>query len=130
MPDIKSINGRFYDFDSKNNPSFLQTAAELKALGIKNYYFMLEIKDPRVLNIDPFKPKLTPDEIRIALEVENIETRLLWRPMHMQPIYQDAPYYGDNVAEELFNQGLCLPSGSSLTDEQINRVIEAIKKLF
>ena len=81
------------------------------------------------ITIDP-KTGKTPDEIRIALEVENIETRLLWRPMHMQPIYQDAPYYGDNVAEELFNQGLCLPSGSSLTDEQINRVIEAIKKLF
>ena len=72
----------------------------------------------------------TPDEIRIALEVENIETRLLWRPMHMQPIYKDAPYYGGNVAETLFDQGLCLPSGSSLSDEDIHRVITAIKELF
>lgn len=72
----------------------------------------------------------TPDEIRLALEKENIETRLLWRPMHMQPIYQDAPYYGGTVAETLFSQGLCLPSGSSLTDEDIHRVIDAIKAQF
>lgn len=73
---------------------------------------------------------ITPDEIRVALNRENIETRLLWRPMHMQPIYNDAPYYGGTVCEKLFNQGLCLPSGSSLTDEDISRVIEAIHKQF
>ena len=70
----------------------------------------------------------TPDEIRLALESENIESRLLWRPMHMQPIYKDAPYYGTSIAEELFNTGLCLPSGSSLTDDNINRVITALHK--
>ena len=79
--------------------------------------------------IDP-NAKLTPDEIRIALNNENIETRLLWRPMHMQPIYNDAPYYGGNICEKLFEQGLCLPSGSSLTDDDINRVIEKIHKLL
>lgn len=73
---------------------------------------------------------ITPDEIRVALNRENIETRLLWRPMHMQPIYNDAPYYGDTVCEKLFNQGLCLPSGSSLTDEDISRVIEALYKVL
>lgn len=75
-------------------------------------------------------PKLgkTPDEVRLALEEENIESRLLWRPMHMQPIYENAPYYGGSVCEKLFEQGLCLPSGSSLTDEDIARVIDAIKK--
>lgn len=77
--------------------------------------------------IDP-KCGITPDEIRIALNEENIETRLLWRPMHMQPIYKDAPYYGGDVCEKLFKQGLCLPSGSSLTDSDIKRVIEALRK--
>lgn len=72
----------------------------------------------------------TPDEIRVALEKENIETRLLWRPMHMQPIYKDAPYYGSNVAKSLFFRGLCLPSGSSLSDNDIHRVITAIKEQF
>lgn len=79
--------------------------------------------------IDPTTGK-TPDEIRVALEAGNIETRLLWRPMHMQPIYKDAPYYGENIAETLFNQGLCLPSGSSLSDDDIHRVITAIKEQF
>lgn len=69
----------------------------------------------------------TPDEVRIEMEKENIETRLLWRPMHMQPIYADAPYYGGDVCERLFEKGLCLPSGSSLTDDDIYRVIDALK---
>ncbi len=70
--------------------------------------------------------KKSPDEIRLELEKENIETRLLWRPMHMQPIYSEAPYYGGNVCETLFEKGLCLPSGSSLTNEDISRVIDAL----
>lgn len=79
--------------------------------------------------IDP-KYGITPDEVRIALNNENIETRLLWRPMHMQPIYENAPYYGSDVCEKLFEQGLCLPSGSSLTNEDILRVIEAIRNII
>lgn len=77
--------------------------------------------------IDPTS-NISPDEIRIALNEENIETRLLWRPMHMQPIYKDAPYYGGNVSEKLFEQGLCLPCGSSLSDEDIKRVIDCLHK--
>lgn len=79
--------------------------------------------------IDP-KCGIAPDEVRIALNEENIETRRLWRPMHMQPIYKDAPYYGGDVCEKLFEQGLCLPSGSSLTDSDIKRVIEALRKVL
>lgn len=70
----------------------------------------------------------TPDELRLALEADNIESRLLWRPMHMQPVYADAPYYGGDVSDKLFDRGLCLPSGSSLTDDDIRRVVESIKK--
>lgn len=69
---------------------------------------------------------ITPEDMRVALEAENIESRWLWRPMHMQPVYKDAPYYGGNCAESLFNSGLCLPSGSCLTDEDIHRVTNAI----
>lgn len=68
----------------------------------------------------------TPEDLRLALETQNIESRWLWRPMHMQPVYQDAPYYGGNCAETLFNSGLCLPSGSSLHDEDIHRVANTI----
>lgn len=78
------------------------------------------------ITIDPDKIKTTPDQFRIALNNLNIETRLLWRPMHMQPVYESAPYYGGTVAEDLFNRGLCLPSGSSLEDKDIARVADAI----
>lgn len=70
----------------------------------------------------------TPEDIRQALEAENIESRWLWRPMHMQPVFNDAPYYGGNCAETLFNNGLCLPSGSILTDEEIHRTAQTIIK--
>lgn len=76
---------------------------------------------------DPQKCGVTVDQIRIELEKENIESRLLWRPMHMQPVYKDNPYYGTNVAERLFDNGLCLPSGSMLTDEDIFKVTRKIK---
>ena len=76
------------------------------------------------------KLNVTPEDMRLALEAENIESRWLWRPMHMQPVYHDAPYYGGNCAESLFNTGLCLPSGSCLTDEDIHRVVNAIKNFL
>ena len=78
--------------------------------------------------IDPEKTKVSPDDLRRALAEENIESRLLWRPMHMQPVYSENPYYGGNVSEGLFDRGLCLPSGSSLTDADIARVIDCIKR--
>lgn len=72
---------------------------------------------------------LTPDQIRIKLLDKRIETRLLWRPMHMQPVFANAPFYGGKVGENLFTHGLCLPSGSSLTDEQVCRVIDELHKI-
>lgn len=78
--------------------------------------------------LSPDSPR-TADQLRIHLnDKENIESRLLWRPMHMQPFYADAPFYGEGVSEDLFDRGLCLPSGSSLTDDDIHRVIEAINQ--
>jgi dTDP-4-amino-4,6-dideoxygalactose transaminase len=71
----------------------------------------------------------TADEIRLALEAENIESRPLWKPMHMQPVYQkmQAPMYGGAVSEDLFAKGLCLPSGVALTESDINRICAVIK---
>ncbi len=74
-----------------------------------------------------FDESVNPDDVRVALAGQNIETRLLWRPMHMMPVYADAPFYGNGVSERLFGRGLCLPSGSSLTDSDIARVIKAIE---
>ena len=70
----------------------------------------------------------TANDIRLHLESCNVESRLLWRPMHMQPVFADCPYYGNGVSEHIFECGLCLPSGSSLTDEQIAFVAETIKR--
>ena len=74
--------------------------------------------------------QFSPEDLRQALEAENIESRRLWRPMNMQPVYSDAPFYGDGCAERLFNRGLCLPSGSILTDEEIARVVDCITKFY
>lgn len=72
----------------------------------------------------------TREDIRKALERENIECRPLWKPMHLQPVFSDAPFYGDGTSEKLFKKGLCLPSGSNLTSEDLERVAEHIKDCF
>ncbi|PPK93272.1 dTDP-4-amino-4,6-dideoxygalactose transaminase [Nonlabens xylanidelens] len=73
---------------------------------------------------------ITREDIRLALEKDNIESRPLWKPMHMQPLYKDYPYYGNKVCETLFENGLCLPSGSNLTDADRDRISVSIKTLF
>jgi dTDP-4-amino-4,6-dideoxygalactose transaminase len=72
----------------------------------------------------------TREKIRLALEKENIESRPLWKPMHLQPIFQEFPAYVDGTSEELFNRGLCLPSGSNLSKDDLERVVNGIKRLF
>jgi len=72
----------------------------------------------------------TREGLRLALEKENIESRPLWKPMHQQPVFKDAPSYLNGVSDELFEKGLCLPSGSNLTDIELNRVVSAINTYF
>lgn len=80
------------------------------------------------ITVDPTLAGVTADEIRIYLEQENIESRLLWKPMHLQPVFSENPFYGDGTAEIIFNQGLCLPSGSMLEDKDIHIVVSKIKE--
>lgn len=70
------------------------------------------------------------EDLRLAFLEDNIESRPLWKPMHLQPVFADAPYYGREVAEKLFNDGLCLPSGSNLSDDDRMRIQKAIKDFF
>jgi pyridoxal phosphate-dependent aminotransferase EpsN len=70
------------------------------------------------------------EKIRLVLAENNIESRPIWKPLHMQPIFANAPYFGGNVAESLFRIGLCLPSGSNLTSESIDRVCQGIVNLY
>jgi len=79
------------------------------------------------IRIDTDKSSFTSKDIRLALEKENIEARPLWKPMHLQPIFKNAPYYGGTVSEDLFKNGLCLPSGSNLTNTEKERIIDALK---
>ena len=70
------------------------------------------------------------EDIRLDLEKDNIESRPLWKPMHLQPVVKEFPYYGDTVSENLFNDGLCLPSGSNLTIDQLKKIEHKIRKLM
>lgn len=68
-------------------------------------------------------------DLRLQFRNEKIESRPLWKPMHLQPVFENSIYYGNSVAEDLFNKGLCLPSGSNLTEEQKNRIKEVVLKM-
>ncbi|MFZ4680435.1 MAG: aminotransferase class I/II-fold pyridoxal phosphate-dependent enzyme [Flavobacterium sp.] len=74
--------------------------------------------------------KKNPEELRLLFEKENIETRPLWKPMHLQPIFKHAPYYGGNISETLFKNGLCLPSGSNLLVRDKERIKECLNNYF
>lgn len=79
--------------------------------------------------VDPEAFGATREDIRVRLEAENIESRPLWKPMHLQPLYQEAPMYGRAVADHLFARGLCLPSGSSLTAIDRERVADLVRSV-
>lgn len=104
--------------------------------GISGFYFLSEPEGffsnrwLTTILIDPEKAGgLTREDVRLALEKENIESRPLWKPMHLQPIFKHSIFYGDGTSERLFNQGLCLPSGSNMTIQEQDRVIESILQL-
>ncbi len=78
------------------------------------------------LTIDPAKFGVDRETVRLALAAAQIEARPVWKPLHLQPIFADSECFGGEVAEDLFDRGLCLPSGSNLTDEELDRVIRAI----
>lgn len=78
--------------------------------------------------LNPQKIKPSHNELRVALEKENIETRPLWKPMHLQPVFKNTPFYGSGLSEKYFNSGLCLPSSSSLIEQELEKVVANIIK--
>ena len=80
--------------------------------------------------IDPEKTGTTHTQLMEEMEKHNIESRHLWNPMHLQPVFSDSPAYVNGTAERLFKQGLCLPSGSNMSDEDRARVLEVLKGVF
>lgn len=118
----RRFNFEFYknNLATKSGFTFLQEPAEYYS----NRWLSTVLIQPTATNKD-----ITAEKIRLFLEKDNIETRPLWKPMHLQPIFKSYPYYGTNVSENLFNQGLCLPSGSNLLSTHLNRILHQINML-
>lgn len=74
--------------------------------------------------------EISPETIADQLEKENIETRPIWKPMHQQPFFEAYPFYGEGISDEIFAKGLCLPSDTKMTEEDLKRVVETIRSLW
>jgi len=82
------------------------------------------------ITINPAEFGATREDLRLALEAENIEARPVWKPMHLQPVFAECETVGGAVAEALFTDGLCLPSGSNLTDAELARVVAVVQRVY
>jgi dTDP-4-amino-4,6-dideoxygalactose transaminase len=82
------------------------------------------------LTIDSSKSPVSREDVRLALEKEDIESRPIWKPLHLQPVFGQAEYHGRGVSDQIFERGLCVPSGSGMSDGERNRVIDSMVKLF
>ncbi|MFD0964595.1 DegT/DnrJ/EryC1/StrS family aminotransferase [Pseudofulvibacter geojedonensis] len=101
----------------------VQVLQELKKGIISNHWLSCVV-------INEQETGFSREDLRLALLKDNIESRPLWKPMHLQPIFVDSAFYGDGFSEELFKKGLCLPSGSNLTEVEKDRVKVVIKKMI
>ncbi len=113
-------NHHFYADAFKNIPGI--SVLTERAGAFSNYWLTTIMVNPELTG------GITREHIRLALDAENIESRPLWKPMHLQPVFAHCPAYVDGTSETLFNNGLCLPSGSNLTMEQKQRVVEVMLK--
>jgi len=94
-----------------------------KSDSFSNYWLTSIIIDPKITGV-------TREDLRKGLEVDNIESRPLWKPMHLQPVFSGVPAYTNGFSEYAFENGLCLPSGSNLTDEDRTRIANQLKKIL
>ncbi len=116
---------RYKDFFSKyNNAGFNIKFQEEPTGYFSNRWLTCILVDPNLNN------GLTCEKIRLSMDAENIETRPLWKPMHQQPIFSSAKSYINGVSDKLFENGLCLPSGSNLTEEEFERIFNILKQIF
>jgi dTDP-4-amino-4,6-dideoxygalactose transaminase len=118
----RANNKRYRDFFSGVSGITFQT--EPSEDYFSNYWLTAILIEPSLTG------GITREVVRLAFEAENIESRPLWKPMHIQPIYEGTKFYGSGVCVKLFEQGLCLPSGSNLTDEEFERIFEVLTKIF
>lgn len=120
--------------DRREVNSFYQTIFksidEIELFQINNNDYFSNYWLSTILIENNAKKNINRENLRLAFENANIECRPLWKPMHLQPLFSTYPYYGNNVAEDLFKIGLCLPSGSDLTKEEKDRIKEVIHSFF
>jgi dTDP-4-amino-4,6-dideoxygalactose transaminase len=110
-----------------------------ESLGSKGYDIKM-LKEPEgyrsnrwlsTIIIDPEHNKgITSESLRASFDNHIIETRPLWKPMHLQPIFEGTPYFGNGLSETLFKHGLCLPSGSNLTEDEAGRIFSLLESVF
>jgi dTDP-4-amino-4,6-dideoxygalactose transaminase len=118
----RANNKRYREFFSGVPGVTFQT--EPSADYFSNYWLTAILIEPSLTG------EITREDVRLALDAENIESRPLWKPMHMQPVNFGSRFFGSGVCEELFEKGLCLPSGSNLTDIEFDRIFSALSKIF
>ena len=111
-------------FSKYNNAGFNIQFQEEPEGYYSNRWLTCIVVDPTTNN------GLTREEIRLAMDEENIETRPLWKPMHQQPVFASSKSYLNGVSDKLFENGLCLPSGSNLTEEEFERIFNCLDKIF
>ncbi len=119
----RRANFQFYKelFKNINGVTFLQ---EPNGDYFSNHWLTAILINPKLTK------GITREDLCLAMAEENIECRPLWKPMHIQPVFADCPFYGEGVSEKLFEQGLCLPSGSNLTNEDKERIKTEIIKVL
>lgn len=116
----REINQRYREaFGSREGVSFMPEAS----YGKSNCWLTAVLIDPSIASV-------SREDVRRHLESLSIESRPVWKPMHLQPAFAHCEHRGGDVSESLFERGLCLPSGSSLTDSELGRVIDAVSDLF
>jgi dTDP-4-amino-4,6-dideoxygalactose transaminase len=116
---------RYRQFFSKYNNSGFEIQFQEELVGYFSNRWLTCIL------VDPVKNKgLTREVIRLAMDAENIETRPLWKPMHQQPVFASAKSYLNGFSDNLFENGLCLPSGSNLTEEEFSRIFDCLDTIF
>ncbi len=117
----------------KNNQFYREHLSDIKGISFQtepssdfysNYWLTSILVDPEKTG------GITREDLRLALDDANIESRPLWKPMHLQPVFSDCPYYGNGTSDVLFEKGLCLPSGSVLTEEELLKVVNVIRTIL
>lgn len=102
----------------------LKFQTEPSASVVSNFWLTAVTIDPSLTG------GVTRENVRLAMADENIETRPLWKPMHLQPVFESMPSFTNGISEDLFLKGLCLPSGSNLTEKELDRIISTLRKSF